>query len=993
LPTRTVLTPSQRSGLLDIPEDFPQIEIERHFTFTADQIALIQAKRGNHNRIGFAVQWAYTRYPGRRWEQGEQPPEAVLLHITKQIGGDSSDFVQYALARDTTRREHFLEIIPLGGFRSYDSETQKELSQALLPIALSTDSGIKIIEALIEEMRSRQIIVPALYALERLAFEVRAMAQELVAKNLTQNLTTEQKAKLDKLLTFDPAVSETQILLTWLKQASGKTAPSTILRFLSRIQILKDIGISDELGRLIHQNRLQSLAREAAHYTPQFLTQTSPERRYALLVAFVLETTARLTDQVLTMHDRMIQMMLRRGEIAQAETITRNGRAINDKLLLFAKLVDALSVAREQNSDASTASDVFATIESVVSWENLTNSASEAKQITHRESFNSLEYIDSHYKSIHRYAPLMLETFEFKGHSSMKSLLEGITLLRRLNIDEIRKVPSDAPTGFVKDRWKEYVFGEVGLGGKRTIDRQYYELCVLSSSRSALRSGDLFVQGSRQYKDFEEFLLPQSAVPEALKAIPVEQNVEVYLPQRREQLREALSRVNNLLQEDKLEGVRLDKNRNRIIISPLTSTVPLEADPHTERAYNLLPSLAGASGHLVKITDLLVEVDRWTNFTSHFVTPRQGTPPKDKEALFAALLAEATNLGAVKIAEATPGMTYARISSVVDNCFRENTFASALAQLVNAQHEQELGTLWGKGTTSSSDGQHFPVGGRRESVAQANARKGTGPKVAFYTHVSDRYAPYHIKAISAGDREATHVLDGLLYHESDIQIEEHYTDTNGYTEQVFAMCHLQGFRFAPRIRDLVSKNLYITGNPEDYPALSSLIGGTIQEKAIRENWSDVLRLAASVRQGSVTASLILARLAAYPKRNNIAWALQEMGQMERALFTLNWLEDPLLRYRVTVGINKGEQKNNLARALCFYRRGMIQERSFEEMNQRASGLNLVTAAIILWNTVYLQMAIVRLKERNAPIPEQYLQHLSPMLWDHILLTGEYKWKL
>lgn len=571
----------------------------------------------------------------------------------------------------------------------------------------------------------------------------------------------------------------------------------------------------------------------------------------------------------------------------------------------------------------------------------------------------------------------------------MKSLLAALPVLRRLNADEIRKVPGDAPTQFVKDRWKEYVFTESSADKIPSIDRRYYELCLLTALRDALRSGDFFVQGSRQYRDFEEFLLPQSAVPEALKAIPIEHEFEVYLEKRREQLREALVRVNRLLEEDRLEGVRLEKGR--IVISPLTSGVPPEADEHTARAYDLLPSLAGAGGRLVKITDLLVEVDRWTNFSAHFTTLRHGTPTKDKEALFAALLAEATNLGEVKIAEATPGMTYGRIAQVIDNCFRESTFADSLAHLVNAQHNQELTILWGKGVTSSSDGQHFPVGGRRESVAQPNARKGSGPKVTFYTHLSDRYAPYHIKVISAGDREATHVLDGLMYHESDIQIEEHYTDTNGYTEQVFAMCHLQGFRFAPRIRDLASKKIYITGDPADYPSLASLIGGTVQEKVIRENWSEVLRLAASVRKGSVTASLILARLAAYPKRNNVAWALHEIGQIERAIFTMNWLEG-YGSERVTVEINKGEQKHNLSRAVYFYRRGMVQERSFEEMTHRASGLNLIVAAIVLWNTVYLQKAIERLEERNAPIPEQYLPHLSPMLWDHILLTGEYFWR-
>jgi TnpA family transposase len=111
------------------------------------------------------------------------------------------------------------------------------------------------------------------------------------------------------------------------------------------------------------------------------------------------------------------------------------------------------------------------------------------------------------------------------------------------------------------------------------------------------------------------------------------------------------------------------------------------------------------------------------------------------------------------------------------------------------------------------------------------------------------------------------------------------------------------------------------------------------------------------------------------------------------LFTLEWLENPELRWRVTNGLNKGEQRNNLARAVFFYRRGMVQERRFEDVIHRANGLNLVVAAITLWNTVYLQKTIQRLAAQNAPLPQDCLPHLSPLVWDHILLTGEYRWRL
>jgi len=232
----------------------------------------------------------------------------------------------------------------------------------------------------------------------------------------------------------------------------------------------------------------------------------------------------------------------------------------------------------------------------------------------------------------------------------------------------------------------------------------------------------------------------------------------------------------------------------------------------------------------------------------------------------------------------------------------------------------------------------------------------------------------------------------LLYHESDLRIEEHYTDTAGFTDHVFALMHLLDFRFAPRIRDLADKRLFVPGKTADYPALATLMGGTINIKQIRAHWDEILRLAASIRQGTVTASLMLRKLGSYPRQNGLAVALREVGRIERTLFTLDWLQNVDLRRRVHAGLNKGEARNALARAVFFNRLGEMRDRSFENQRYRASGLNLVTAAIVLWNTVYLDRAIQAIKNHGQPVDDNLLQHLSPLGWEHINLTGDYVWR-
>ena len=86
------------------------------------------------------------------------------------------------------------------------------------------------------------------------------------------------------------------------------------------------------------------------------------------------------------------------------------------------------------------------------------------------------------------------------------------------------------------------------------------------------------------------------------------------------------------------------------------------------------------------------------------------------------------------------------------------------------------------------------------------------------------------------------------------------------------------------------------------------------------------------------------------------------------------------------------RKNALARAVFFNRLGELRDRSFENQRYRASGLNLVVAAIVLWNTVYLERSTAALREHGQAVDDKLLQHLSPLGWEHINLTGDYIWR-
>ena len=414
------------------------------------------------------------------------------------------------------------------------------------------------------------------------------------------------------------------------------------------------------------------------------------------------------------------------------------------------------------------------------------------------------------------------------------------------------------------------------------------------------------------------------------------------------------------------------------------------------------------------INGLLAEVDQWTSRGDQFLHLRTQAPPKNRQALLTAVLADGINLGLTRMSEACHATTWRQLCWTADWQVREECYAQALAGLIDAQHRQPLAAHWGSGTTSSSDAQFFRAGGRGEVRALVNLHDGQDPGVKFYTHLSDQFGPFHTKVIAATANEAPHVLDGLLYHQSSLVIDEHYTDTGGFSDHVFAMCRLLGhafalketgtvmtasvllcasarFRFAP-IRALKEKRLYLLPGMTVPPEFASLVAGATNVRAISDQWFELLRLAMSIKTGTVTASVILRKRAAYPRQNSLALALRELGKLERTFFTLQWLQDPELRRRSHVGLNKGAQQNALRRAVFFNRLGEIRDRSYENQRHRASGLNLLVAALIRWNTTYLQRAVDHLRDqRQHPAPGD-LAHLSPLGWEHINLTGDYHWE-
>jgi TnpA family transposase len=523
-----------------------------------------------------------------------------------------------------------------------------------------------------------------------------------------------------------------------------------------------------------------------------------------------------------------------------------------------------------------------------------------------------------------------------------------------------------------------------------SISRRYYELCTLWHLRSALRAGNIWVAHSRRYANPDTYLIPPEEWPhwrpEVVRQTGTPSQGIERLHEREAELESAMAQVERLLTRP---GSHLRIEDDRLVLSPLEANPrPASADALAERIAERLPR--------VELSELLMEVDTWTHFSRHFVhaADADGLRLALLPQLYASLLAHACNFGLERMAHLTD-LAYEHLAWCTTWYLREDTLKAAFTALVNYHHHLPLSHAWGSGILSSSDGQRFPVSGKNRHARPMPPPLGYGLGITFYSWTSDQLSQYGTKCVPVTVRDSTYVLDEICNNETELPIREHTTDTAGATEIIFALFDLLGYRFTPRLRDLGDRRLFTSGpiDMQRYPRLQPYVTGRIQRQRILHWWDELLRVAGSLHRGWVTASLLVQKLQAYPQKNALALVLQEYGRLVRTLHILRWYANQEDRRRILRQLNKGEALHDLRAYLFIANRGQLRRRRGEELAHQASCLNLVTNAVMVWNTVYMTAVVEQLKQEGYPMQESDLAHVWPTRYNHINVYGKYHFNI
>ncbi|MCA1617597.1 MAG: transposase [Acidobacteria bacterium] len=254
---------------------------------------------------------------------------------------------------------------------------------------------------------------------------------------------------------------------------------------------------------------------------------------------------------------------------------------------------------------------------------------------------------------------------------------------------------------------------------------------------------------------------------------------------------------------------------------------------------------------------------------------------------------------------------------------------------------------------------------------------------------SDNYAPFYNLAKEATDRDLSKVLDGHLYNVSDLDIEEHYTDTHGYTEiNFFAAFAWLGISFSPRIKNIKGQWLYKIDEDKDYGSLNPLVAGTdhtIKMKHIVDNWDQMAQFYASLEAGHVTASTALKRIVSFTSKNHFYQANVQLGRMLKTEHILYWMTDPRKRRRTRKGLLKVEQIHQLAQDITYGNRGRLKGKTLEEITSSGNCTTLIMAAIIYWQAKEISKIAKKHNPEAAGINIALLAHISPIEWSNVIL--------
>ncbi|PRA79323.1 DDE transposase, partial [Ochrobactrum sp. MYb29] len=653
---RKLITAVEAENILGLALD--EDSLIRHYTLDAADRLECELRRRPHNKLGFAIQLCVMRQTGRLLGEDEQLPSALVDYVADQLSVDPRSYSIYA-HRMQTRFEHSRHLAVYLGLHPANRDDRRAALLAATEAAASGDKGLSIARAVVAAFRERKALLPSRHSIEKIGISARALARRRAESALIADLSDEKLEALDILLDVDPAIRQTRF--NWLRSAPDAPGAGNLIGMTERIAFLRNLEIDPQLQLRIPAGRWDQMIREG-DATPAWLASDfSSSRRRATIVAQLIKLGQKLTDDAVTMFIKLIGRLFSKANNKKKQRHMNARMETSKALRLFLDTIVALQNANDADEDA------IRVINREVGWHKLLQIKPNLEAIVENADTSPLATAAEQYANVRKFAGVFLQTFTFHSNRKHDPLLVAISTLKGLYTEGKRFLLDRVPVGHLGSTEKKLLFED----GKP--DRRLYEIATLAHLRDQLRSGDVWVDGSRSFRPIDEHLMPKPAFvamkDEGKLGLGVQGDGAAWLAEVRQMMDFNLKRLAYRARNGKLNYVRLEAGT--LIVTPRASDIPAAADELNVEISEMYP--------LIEVPDLLREVHDWTGFAGQFTHVRTGDTPQNISAMLAGVLADGTNLGPKRMAGASKGITAHQIGWMRTFHARSETYRAAQA--------------------------------------------------------------------------------------------------------------------------------------------------------------------------------------------------------------------------------------------------------------------------------------------------------------------------
>jgi len=961
-------------------------DIDERWTLRASDRVLLGNKTGT-TRLGFAVLLKMFQAEGRFPSRPEEVPVAAVEAIARQIGVPVAAWRSYDW-RSRAIAYHRAQIRDALGFREATLDDTATLARWLdSQVSTLEHRSDRLLVAARERCRSLCIEPPSPDRLDRVVRSVVHRHEEALCAAVLTRLPAETAAGLDALLKAPTAAATSgdvgRAPLLALRAGSGQASLQSVGEEADKLARIRALALPADLFADLPSKVLPAYRRRVAAEELHELRRHPAALRLTLLAAFCHVRGREITDALV---DLLIATVHRIGAKAEkrveSELIADLKRVAGKPALLF-KLA-AASLARPDDP-------VREVVFPVVDEQTLRDLVAEGEATgpLYRRHLHAV--IRSSYRSHYRrMLPIVLDALAFRSNNrEHRPVLEALAVVGRHADSKLHGYPDEETVpldGVVPAAWRPAVI-ERDAQGRLQINRITYEICALQALREQLRCKEIWVEGADRYRNPDEDLPAdfETRRDEHYAALGLPRDADTFIASVRTEMTEALATFDRGLAGNPYVRI-LKRGGGRIKLTPL-------AKQEEPAGLVALKTEIGRRWPMTNLLDMLKEAELRIGFTDAFrtVTDHENLSRATlQERLLLCLNGLGTNTGLKRMAPGQTDVVYKDLLYVRRRFITRESLRDAVARVVNATLRTRHPAIWGEGTTAcAADSKQFGAWDQN-LMTEWHVRYG-GRGVMIYWHVERRSTCIYSQLKTPSSSEVAAMIEGVLRHCTEMEIEKTYVDSHGQSDVAFAFCRLLGFQLLPRLKRIHAQRLYrpAAGEPDTYPGLRPVLSRPIDWDLIRRQYNEMVKYATALRLGTAAAADILRRFTRANLQHPTYKALVELGKALRTTFLCRYLHRLDLRREVHEGLNVIESWNGANDFILYGRGGDIASNRLEDQEATMLALHLLQNCMVYVNTLMVQRVL------GEPI---WLEHmgvteqraLTPLFWGHVNPYGTFR---